>query len=124
MKEARPEKEEKEKKSGEEKKKKQKEVFAEKPKEEEKKEREIKRDSATNVEEIDKAVLVLKLTAVERMNIPNPSKGLMVYDTDADAFIYYDGKVWRVVGAGDAQPLGFDVKRKGKKWFKTEKDKE
>ncbi|MBL4624716.1 MAG: hypothetical protein JKY42_06210 [Flavobacteriales bacterium] len=82
------------------------------------------RTTETNLSEVDEAVLILKLSAVERMNISNPKKGLMVYVIDADAFIYYDGKTWRVVGSGDKQASGFDVKRKGKNWRKVNKKKE
>ena len=70
----------------------------------------------TDITDIDEAVLVPKLSALERINVPNPKKGMMVYDTDANAFIYYDGKSWRIVGASDKQVTGFDVKRKGKNW--------
>ncbi|MBL4652904.1 MAG: hypothetical protein JKY53_08580 [Flavobacteriales bacterium] len=78
----------------------------------------------TDLTEIDEAVLIPKISAVERMNIPNPRKGMMVYDIDADAFIYYDGKSWRVVGSGDKQASGFDVKRKGKNWRRVNQKKE
>lgn len=94
------------------------ESLAERMKEDNK--RKIKDLKPSNVEtdmtDIDEAILVPKLSAVERMNVPNPKKGMMVYDTDANAFIYYDGKSWRIVGAGDKQVTGFDVKRTGKNW--------
>ena len=80
-------------------------------------------NNETDINDIDQAVLVPKLSAVERINVPNPKKGMMVYDTDANAFIYYDGKSWRVVGAGDKQVTGFDVRRRGKNW-KSVKDNE
>ena len=45
------------------------------------------------------------------------------YARDIPYDIYYDGKSWRVVGAGDKQVTGFDVRRRGKNW-KSVKDNE
>lgn len=37
----------------------------------------------------DKGVLIPRLTTVQRLAIPSPANGLLVYDTDADCFYYY-----------------------------------
>jgi hypothetical protein len=43
----------------------------------------------------DKGVLVPRMTAVQRSAISNPSKGLLVFQTDpVPAFCYYNGLVW------------------------------
>lgn len=36
-------------------------------------------------------VLVPRLTTVQRLAIPNPAQGLLVYDTNLDCFFYYNG---------------------------------
>jgi hypothetical protein len=37
----------------------------------------------------DKGVLIPRLTSAQRLAIPSPANGLLVYDTDADCFYYY-----------------------------------
>jgi uncharacterized protein (TIGR02145 family) len=45
----------------------------------------------------DKGVLVPRVTAAQRAAIAQPADGLLVYDTDAKAFCYYDGSAWQFV---------------------------
>lgn len=61
------------------------------------------------VESTDKGVLVPRMTSSERIGIiPNPSlpaavlaEGLMVYDTDEEAFFFFDGAMWVRIATGD-----------------------
>lgn len=46
-----------------------------------------------------KGVLIPRMTSTLREMIPNPTNGLLVYDTDTDGFWYFDGVQW-------VQPLG------------------
>lgn len=50
----------------------------------------------------DKGVLVPRMLAAERIILPSPVKGLLVYQTDGDqGFYYYDGTQWtNIVRAG------------------------
>jgi hypothetical protein len=45
----------------------------------------------------NKGVLIPRLTAVQRMAIPSPANGLLVYDTDSACFLYWKGttNVWQ-----------------------------
>lgn len=42
----------------------------------------------------NKGVLIPRLTAVQRLAIPSPANGLLVYDTDSLCFFYYKVSVW------------------------------
>lgn len=46
-----------------------------------------------------KGVLIPRMTAVERAAIGLPAQGLMVYETDTDAFWFYNGAGWATVGS-------------------------
>jgi hypothetical protein len=45
--------------------------------------------SVLEVESTTKGILVPRMTTVQRLSIANPANGLLVYDTDADCFMYY-----------------------------------
>ena len=47
-----------------------------------------------DVSSTNKGVLVPRMNAVQKGNIPNKVEGLMVYDTDAHQFSYWTGSVW------------------------------
>lgn len=46
--------------------------------------------SALDVSSSDKGLLAPRMTTTDRTGISNPAEGLLVYDTDVDAFFYYD----------------------------------
>ncbi|MEM8888607.1 MAG: tail fiber domain-containing protein [Bacteroidota bacterium] len=50
-----------------------------------------------DVKSSTKGVLVPRLTAVERQAIRNPTRGLMVYDTDSLNFMYHNGRSWLAI---------------------------
>lgn len=56
-----------------------------------------------DVKSTDKGVLIPRLTAVQRMAIANPAKGLLVFQTEpVPAFCYYNGMAWINLGNGNA----------------------
>ncbi|MBK7391612.1 MAG: hypothetical protein IPI23_21830 [Bacteroidetes bacterium] len=79
----------------------------------------------------DKGLLVPRLTTVQRLTIPAPATGLLVFDTSLNTFFYFDGTIWigllsgvpgwrltgntgtnsttNFVGTTDAQDLAFRV---------------
>src|ERR1700736_5925144 len=42
----------------------------------------------------DKGMLVPRMTAVQRMAIAAPAKGLLVFDNDSSSFWFYNGTTW------------------------------
>ena len=54
----------------------------------------------------DKGMLVPRMTTVQRIAIPAPATGLLVYDTDFAMFWYFDGTQWVPVSAGAVGPTG------------------
>ncbi|KAA3625199.1 MAG: hypothetical protein DWP94_01340 [Flavobacterium sp.] len=58
--------------------------------------------SAVDITSTDKGMLTPRLTTVQRTAILNPAEGLFVYDTDEDAFYYYDttSTSWIKIGSG------------------------
>lgn len=47
-----------------------------------------------DVKSIDKGILIPRLTTVQRTAISNPATGLLVFDTDAGSFFFYNGAIW------------------------------
>lgn len=45
----------------------------------------------------DKGFLTPRMTTIERENISNPATGLLVFDTDEEAFFYFDGVEWQTL---------------------------
>ncbi len=45
--------------------------------------------SSLEISANDKGVLVPRLTSVQRLSIPNPANGLLVFDTNLDCFFFY-----------------------------------
>lgn len=58
--------------------------------------------SAVDISSTDKGMLTPRLTTAQRTAILNPAEGLFVYDTDEDAFYYYDttSAAWIKIGSG------------------------
>jgi hypothetical protein len=54
--------------------------------------------SMLDVKSTDSGVLVPRMTSTERNLISNVATGLLVYDTDEKAFMFYDGNRWKKVG--------------------------
>lgn len=42
----------------------------------------------------NKGLLVPRLTSLQRLTIPAPATGLLVFDTSLNAFFYFDGTIW------------------------------
>jgi len=50
-----------------------------------------------DIQSESKGLLVPRMTASDRMDIPSPAEGLIVYQTDDEqGFYYYDGSAWSV----------------------------
>lgn len=49
----------------------------------------------------DAGILIPRMTKAQRDLIATPASGLLVYNTDAERFNYYDGANWQVVGSGN-----------------------
>ena len=43
----------------------------------------------------NKGFLAPRMSAVQRIAIATPAKGLLVYDNDSSFFFYYDGAAWK-----------------------------
>jgi hypothetical protein len=51
--------------------------------------------SILHIESADAGLLIPRLTNVQKLLIPSPAKGLLIYQTDSDdGFWYYDGTTW------------------------------
>lgn len=57
-----------------------------------------KSSAALDISSNDKGLLIPRTSTVGRTGIAVPAKGLMVYDTTAAAFYYYDGGKWNIIG--------------------------
>jgi len=53
----------------------------------------------------DKGVLIPRMTSMQRIGIPNPTNGLLVFDTTTPGFWYFDGVQW-VRPTGLQGPIG------------------
>jgi N-acetylneuraminic acid mutarotase len=51
-----------------------------------------------DIESSSKGLLIPRMKTSERLAIVSPAKGLMVFDSDLVAFVFYDGASWQVVG--------------------------
>ncbi len=59
-----------------------------------------------DVKSTEKGILIPRMTTAQRTGISSPVQGLMVYDTDLDAFYFYDGTEWHGVDRGATEPIG------------------
>lgn len=58
----------------------------------------INSSSMLELESTDKGILIPRLTEGQRSNISNPTKGLLVYQSNqTEGFYYYDGIQWRIM---------------------------
>ncbi len=51
--------------------------------------------SMLDIASSDKGLLIPRMTSVQRLAIPAPATGLMVYETTTNQFFYFDGITWR-----------------------------
>lgn len=51
--------------------------------------------AALDVSSATQGMLVPRMTTAERQAIPSPANGLLVYDTNANAFFFFNGSVWK-----------------------------
>ncbi|HIO72124.1 MAG TPA: hypothetical protein EYN38_03360, partial [Flavobacteriales bacterium] len=55
----------------------------------------------------DRGLLVPRMTTTQRTtSIASPATGLLVYDTDLEAFYFHDGTDWKAVGSASADGNG------------------
>ncbi|MFC2086118.1 tail fiber domain-containing protein [Bacteroidota bacterium] len=54
----------------------------------------VESSAMLDVKSIDKGLLIPRLDSSQRVGISSPATGLLVFDTDANAFYYYDGADW------------------------------
>ncbi|MFH0896087.1 MAG: hypothetical protein V2A54_16765 [Bacteroidota bacterium] len=47
--------------------------------------------------------LIMRVSTDQRLTLPSPPEGMMVYDTDKEQFYFYDGNEWRSA-SGDYKP--------------------
>jgi len=59
-----------------------------------------------DVKSTEKGILIPRMTTTQRTGISSPAEGLMVYDTELDAFYYFDGTEWQGVDRGATEPIG------------------
>lgn len=59
-----------------------------------------------------KGLLIPRMNSAQRTAIPTPANGLLVYDTDQSAFLFYNGSAWTGIngnGASDWNVSGNDI---------------
>ena len=61
-----------------------------------------------DVKSTSKGVLIPRMTSTQRMAIPSPATGLMVYDNTTNSFWYYSSTVWTEVNSGTITALQDD----------------
>ena len=52
-----------------------------------------------DIDSVDKGLLTPRMTTAQRDAITSPATGLLVFDTDLNAFQYFDGTVWVSLGS-------------------------
>ena len=63
--------------------------------------------SMMDVSSTTKGVLLPRMSAAQMNAIVSPAQGLVVYNTTANAFYYYDGTAWSAVGGGSGTVSSF-----------------
>lgn len=58
--------------------------------------------SMLDITSTNKGVLIPRMTSFQRLAIPTPATGLMVYETTTNQFFYFDGTVWRPMAANNS----------------------
>lgn len=53
--------------------------------------------AALEIKSTTRGVLLPRMTRNQRVAIDSLSTGLLVYDTDSAAFLYYNGSAWKVI---------------------------
>ena len=61
-----------------------------------------------DVSSTDKGMLIPRVTTAQRLSVPTPANGLLVYDTDFAQFWFFNGTIWSpIVGVtGVTGPTG------------------
>lgn len=49
-------------------------------------------------------LLIPRMTSTQRLAIPLPARGLLVYETTTNSFWYFNSSVWNQIGTGGASP--------------------
>ena len=58
-----------------------------------------------DVKSTSKGILVPRLTTAQRSSVASPATGLLVFDTDAGSFYFYNGSVWVNLTSGNASGI-------------------
>lgn len=62
--------------------------------------------SVLDLTSTNKGILIPRMNTTQRLAIPAPATGLLVYDTDFSQFWYFDGTQWLPISAGATGPTG------------------
>ena len=57
--------------------------------------------AALSITDTSKGVLVPRLTAAQMAAIAAPANGLLVYNTSVNAFHFWNGSAWQLIGGGE-----------------------
>jgi len=57
----------------------------------------------------DKGVLIPRMTSAQRIAIPAPATGLLVYDNSLNAFYFFNGAAWQPIGGNSGWALTGDA---------------
>jgi hypothetical protein len=76
--------------------------------------------AALEVKSTDKGLLVPRLTSNQVDDLPSPATGLLVFDTDENKFVYFDGTNWQPVAANVGDKVGSTTTHKVPKWDGTQ----
>ena len=58
--------------------------------------------AAIELADTNKGFLPNRLTTAQRDDIPDPTPGLLIYNTDDDGYQFYDGSAWTAISVGSA----------------------
>jgi Chaperone of endosialidase/Head domain of trimeric autotransporter adhesin len=61
--------------------------------------------SVLDITSADKGILIPRLSTTARTGISSPAKGLMLYDSTAKSFYFYDGFAWATVGNSQLEKI-------------------
>lgn len=71
--------------------------------------------AALSITDTSKGVLVPRLTAAQMAAIASPANGLLVYNTSVNAFHFWNGSAWQLIGGGiDTTHFGHIVETGGR----------
>ncbi len=63
--------------------------------------------AALEINSSNSGLLIPRMNTTDRVAIVSPAQGLLVYDTDFGSFYFYDGSVWKPLGAQSSSDVGY-----------------